>query len=138
MVQNVYVGRVQRRGCKEEAVAVPKEPVKSPVGLSAASTLAGTEIPLYPNAFLKNKNEKGDWSTHIYTTPDTVDEVLTFYKSEMPRRGWELASETGGVTAGLEYVKLDVAAPITISSLELTTISLMIGPKASAEATRRT
>lgn len=119
----------QGAGIKKEIAPTPEKMLQGAVALAMISILAGVDVPIYPKASLKNESRKGDWRTNIYKTADSVEDVLNFYKAEMPKRGWELASETSGVPAGLKYAKQNIEALITISSLELTTISLMVGPK---------
>lgn len=115
---------VEGKAVKGAKPKIKKTEVETP------GTIADTEIPLYPKSTLKSESKKGDWSTHVYTAQEEVEEVRDFYLSEMSELGWKLVGETDGVPVGLKYIKGETEVLITISSLELTTVSFMIGPRA--------
>lgn len=80
-----------------------------------ASQSKPEDIPVWGGA---KENFYADSSVVSYLTPDTFNDLIAFYKNEMPANGWE-AVKAGSVettnTALLQYKKIDRTAIVTLS-----------------------
>jgi hypothetical protein len=135
LVVGTYQGGSRNKACAlvmlegEGVKCAAVEPKENSLKKVKVSVGAMEEVPIFPGSVLKNQSKKEDWRAYLYTTSEGVESVIRFYKLEMENHGWDLVNEMGGMPMGLKYLRNGTEALITISSLDLTTISIMTGPK---------
>lgn len=79
-------------------------PCKSLAGVTA--DLAAGKIPLYPGAKPHPAGRRGHGTVSIATVPASLQDVVAYYRRELPKRGWRATVAGDVLNADLDRVPL--------------------------------
>lgn len=131
-------GEGENTPAQEESDETIEEPTEDeteePTAEATSSEFTWDDVPVYPGA----EADQSSWTsvemdgtkieTHLYTTTDSSDDVVDFYRSEMPDNGWEDAAfvQSGNVAqaAFTKHDEQDTATILIDCEEEVVTISL--------------